>query len=65
MNPMFNAEQYRAKAAECRKRARKTDNPSEIREFENLARTFSELADNEEWIEQNSVKIMHGPAQNR
>jgi hypothetical protein len=33
---MFNAEQYRAKAAEYRKRARKTDNPSEIREFENL-----------------------------
>ena len=62
---MFNAEQYRAKAAEYRERARKTDNPSEIREFENLVRTFSELADNEEWIEQNSVKIMHGPAQNR
>ena len=65
MNPMFNAEQYHAKAAEYRERARKTANPSEIREFENLARTFSELADNEEWIEQNSVKIMHGPAQNR
>jgi hypothetical protein len=62
---MFNAEQYRAKAAEYRERARKTDNPSEIREFEILARTFSELADNEEWIEQNSEKIMHGPAQNR
>ena len=62
---MFNAEQYRAKAAEYQERVRKTDNPSEIREFENLARTFSELADNEEWIEQNSEKIMHGPAQNR
>jgi hypothetical protein len=65
VSPMFNAEQYRAKAAEYQERARKTDNPSEIREFENLARTFSELADNEEWIEQNSEKIMHGPAQNR
>lgn len=65
MNPMFNAEQYRAKAVEYQERVRKTDNPSEIREFENLVRTFSELADNEEWIEQNSEKIMHGPAQNR
>jgi hypothetical protein len=58
-----HSEQYRAKAAEYNKRGKKTDAPNEIREFKNLERTFSELADNEEWMEHNSEKIVHRPAQ--
>ena len=58
---MFNSEQYRAKAAEYQERARKADISSEIRQFKNLERTFRELADNEEWVEQNFEKIVHGP----
>jgi hypothetical protein len=52
---MFNSQQYRIKAAEYQNRASKTHNPNEIREFEHLARTFGELADNAEWMEQNSA----------
>ena len=58
---MFSAQQYRTKAAEYHNRASKTDNPNEIREFKDLERTFGELADNAEWMEQNSDKIMHAP----
>ena len=58
---MFSAQQYRTKAAEYHNRASKTDNPNEIREFKDLERTFGELADNAEWMERNSDKIMHAP----
>ena len=56
---MFNSQQYRTKAAEYQNRASKTDNPNEIREFKHLERTFGELADNAEWMEKNSAKIVH------
>jgi hypothetical protein len=56
---MFNSQQYPTKAAEYRNRASKTDNPSEIREFKHLDRTFGELADNAEWMEKNSDQRVH------
>ena len=56
---MFSSKQYRTKAAEYQERGRKTDAPNEIREFKNLERTFTEMADNEEWVEQNYSKLMH------
>jgi hypothetical protein len=59
---MLNSEQYRAKAAEYKKRGKQTDAPDEIRELNNLERTFSEIAENEEWMERNSEKIVHRPA---
>jgi hypothetical protein len=62
---MFNSEQYRAKAAECNKRGKQTDAPDEIRELNNLERTFSEMAENEEWMERNSKKIVHRPAKDQ
>jgi hypothetical protein len=49
---MARSEQYRAKAAEYNKRVKKTDAPNEIREFKNLGRTFSEMAE----------KIVYRPA---
>jgi hypothetical protein len=62
---MFNSEQYRAKAAEYKKRGKQTDAPDEIREVKNLERTFSEMAENEEWMEHNSERILHGPAKDQ
>jgi hypothetical protein len=56
---MFSSKQYRAKAAEYQERGRNTDAPNEIREFKNLERTFTELADNEEWVEENYNKLVH------
>ena len=48
---MFNAEQFRAKAAEFR--ALLTNiarSPSETREFRDLEQTYTTLAENEEWM---------------
>ena len=47
---MFTAEQYRAKSAEYSKLAKTAIGPAEIREFKNLERTFSELANNSQWV---------------
>jgi hypothetical protein len=62
---MPHSEQYRAKAAEYIKLGKKTDAPNEIHEFKRLERTFSEMAENEEWMEQNSEKNVHGPAKDQ
>jgi hypothetical protein len=62
---MSNSEQYRAKAAEYRKRGQQISQPEEIRGLKNLERTFRELAENEEWMEHNSDKIVHPPARNQ
>ena len=58
---MLNSQHYRAKAVEYQDRASTTDNLEEIREFKSLERTFGELADNAEWMEKNSEKIVHAP----
>ena len=59
---MFNSQQYRTEATEYRYRASKTDNSNEIREFKNLERTYGELAENAEWMEQNQDQIIHAPS---
>jgi len=59
---MFNSQQYRTEATEYRYRASKTDNPNEIREFKKLERTYGELAENAEWMEQNQDQIIHAPS---
>ena len=58
-------EEVRTKAAEYKKRGTQTDAPDEIRELKTLEKTFSELAENEEWMEQNSEKILHRPAKDQ
>ena len=58
---MLNSQHYRAKAVEYQDRASTTDNLDEIRKFKSLERTFGELADNAEWMEKNSEKIVHAP----
>jgi hypothetical protein len=56
---MFSPKDYRAKAAEYHNRARASHNANEIRECRKLERTFSELAENAAWMEQNPEKRIH------
>jgi hypothetical protein len=56
---MFTAEQYRGKAAEYAGLMKQTDVPREVREFHDLERSFSVLADNEEWLADNYEKTIH------
>ena len=64
---MFTAEQFRAKAAESAEALKNTDVPSEIRELQRSKQSFSELAQNEDWLAANFDKIIHSqdsPPQN-
>jgi hypothetical protein len=56
---MFNSKDYRAKAAEHQNRARGSHNTDEISEHRTLERTFSELADNAAWMEENPEQRIH------
>jgi hypothetical protein len=56
---MFLSQQFRAKAAEYRELVKGTDVPSAVREFQKLERSFTELADNEDWLANNLDKTVH------
>jgi hypothetical protein len=56
---MFTLEQYRAKAAEYSTLAKTANAPNEVREFHNLERSFTELADNQQWVADNHDRILH------
>jgi hypothetical protein len=60
---MFTAEQYRAKAAEYARLGKQTDSPPAAREFHDLERSFTELADNEQWLADNYTKTIHAADQ--
>jgi hypothetical protein len=62
---MFSSKRYRAKAAEYVILGNKIDAPKEIREFLDLERSFTALADNEEWLEQNFDKVIRTPGDDR
>ena len=56
---MFTAEQYRAKAAELRAFLANTPrSPNETREFRDLERIYTRLAENEEWMAVNIDKTI-------
>ena len=55
---MFTADQYRAKAAESDKSLKRTDVPGEIREFQRSKQSFSDLAQNEDWLADNFDKMI-------
>lgn len=55
---MFIADQFRAKAAECAEKAKKTDVPSEIHELQRSKQGFSDLAQNEDWLADNFDKMV-------
>jgi hypothetical protein len=56
---MCTAEQYRATATEYKERADRATAPDEKREFQELERSFSTLADNEQWLSNNRDKTVH------
>jgi hypothetical protein len=56
---MCTAEQYRATATEYKERADRATAPDEKREFQDLERSFSTLADNEQWLSNNRDKTIH------
>jgi hypothetical protein len=56
---MFTAEQYRAKAIEYSKLLRMANGPDAVREFQGLERSFTELADNAQWMTDNHNKMLH------
>jgi len=55
---MFTPKEYRAKAKESAESAKNADIPSEIREFQRSANSFSLLAQNEEWLADNFDKMI-------
>jgi hypothetical protein len=59
---MFTPKFYRAKAAEFGELA-KTGDPEESGEFRKRERSFTSLADNEEWLAHNFEKTLHGSEQ--
>lgn len=56
---MFDAEQYRAQASEYAKLVGLANGPNEVQEFQRLQRSFTELADNAQWVTENRDKTMH------
>jgi hypothetical protein len=56
---MFTPEQFRTKAAEYSRLVRTANSPSEVREYQKLERSFSVLADNEQWLMDNQDKTVH------
>jgi hypothetical protein len=56
---MFTPEQFRTKAAEYFRLAKTANSPNEAREYQKLERSFSVLADNEQWLIDNQDKTVH------
>ena len=56
---MFRPKQYRSKAAEYTDRGKTASNPAEVLEFRTLERSFTTLADNEQWLSDNFSKTVH------
>ena len=55
---MFKSKDYRARAAEFGELA-KTGDPEKSAEFRQRERSFTSLADNEEWLAHNFEKTLH------
>jgi hypothetical protein len=58
---MFSSERYRAKAAEYVELAKTAASPGNIREYKDRERSFTTLADNEEWLKDNFDEMVHAP----
>jgi hypothetical protein len=56
---MSTVEQYRTKAIEYSNLLAMPNGPSEVREYQRLERSFTELADNAQWLIDNYGKIAH------
>ena len=56
---MFTSEQYRAKAAEFIELVKTANTPNEVCEFQKLAQSFTELADNQQWVTDHHDQTLH------
>jgi hypothetical protein len=56
---MFTPEHYRAKAAEYGELARMASDADAAREFQRRERSFTDLADNEQWLVDHQGKTLH------
>jgi hypothetical protein len=56
---MFTPKQFRTKAAEYSRLVKTANSPNEVREYQKLERSFSVLADNEQWLMDNQDKTVH------
>lgn len=59
---MFKVSQYRNRASEYAERAKSAQGPAEAREFSGLEKSFTTLADNEEWLADNHQQTVHASA---
>lgn len=59
---MFKVNQYRNMASEYAERVKGAQGQAEAREFEGLEKSFTTLADNEEWLSENHKKTLHTSA---
>lgn len=59
---MFKTDKYRAMAVRNGERAKNTNVPGEMDEFQKLERSFTLLANNEEWLADNFDKTLHAPS---
>jgi hypothetical protein len=62
---MFTSKQYRTKAAEYSELVKTASSPSEVRELQELERSFAVLADNEQWLSDNDDKTVHASQKER
>jgi hypothetical protein len=60
---MSTSERYRAKAAEYAALALAANSPEDVRELQQLERSFTMLADNEQWLVSNRDRILHASEQ--
>jgi hypothetical protein len=56
---MFTSEQYRAKAAEFIELVKKANTAKEACEFHKLEQSFTQLADNEQWVTDHHDQTLH------
>lgn len=59
---MFNPKGYRDRAASYAQRSKTATTANEAREFEQKQKSFTLLANNEQWLADNHQKTIHAPA---
>jgi hypothetical protein len=59
---MFTPDRYRDKAAEYSKRGKNADGSKEARRFARLEKSFTTLADNEQWLSENHQRTVQTAA---
>jgi hypothetical protein len=55
---MFTAEQYRAKAIEYANLLKSAKSDDEARDYQGLERSFKQLADNAQWLNDNQGSLV-------